>query len=150
MNIGLLASNAAKAHLESQGLATVTNFYSEIEDPENADENQNKVRELPCVVCFCAAAQEYPMGTGNYNVTLAFRVEASGDDTTAEEFAAIYDEVWAVVNTDTIITDLNSIGSNFTVFGLTGGVEQSTQTIEERIRIKAMTLPLNCCPRDVS
>jgi hypothetical protein len=153
MNIGLLAANAAKAYLTalSPALTTVTNFYSELEDPDNADSTA-KTRLLPCVICFFGGAQEYPIGTGNYSGELSIQVQASADDTTALEFAAIYDEVWSKISTDTILADLGAAGTNLTAFGFTGGIQQTAQTLdqEHRLRIKSMILPINCCPSDVS
>lgn len=150
MNVGLKASQAAKAYLESLGLETVENIYAEVEDPSNIDQTQSITRELPCVVCFCTVGEEFPMRTGNYNCELNFRVELSADDHTADEVEEIFEEVWSNVSTDTILADLSAGANSFTAFGFTGGIGQTSQTIEGRLRIKGMVLPINCCAADIS
>ena len=150
MNVGYLASNAAKEYLAAAGLTTVSNFYAEMENPFSADETQNNKRELPCVVCFFGAGQEYPLGTGNYSGELSIRIEANASTQTAAQLEAIFNEVWSKISTDTILDDLSSAGTDFTAFGFTGGIQQTAQVIEGRLRTKAMVLPINCCPSDVS
>jgi hypothetical protein len=150
MNIGIKASEAGKAYLESLDLETVEHFYAEVEDANNADLTAENERELPCVVCFCTVGEEYPMGTGNYNVDLHFQVEVSADDHTAAEISEIFDEVWENVSTDTILADLSAAGEGFTAFGFNDGIRQSPQEIDGRVRIKSMILSFNCCALDVS
>jgi hypothetical protein len=149
VNLSLLAAEAGRAYLVAQNFATVTNFYAEVEDPD-AHENDPAVRDLPCVICTFSQGTEYPMGTGNYSGTLEFRMESSADDQTSAEFLAMFDEVWAKISTDTILADLSAAGTNFTAFGFTSGIEQSALKIENRIRTKSISLPINCCPSDVS
>jgi hypothetical protein len=149
MNIGLSASQAGVALLQAANLTTVSNFYAEIEDPDNTDSSAH-VRSLPCVVCYFSDATEYPLGTGNYSGTLFFQVEGSADDMTAAEFEAVFDEVFAAISIDTLAADISAAGDDFTCFGLTGGLQQTAQTINGRIRVKSLAVPMNCCALDVA
>lgn len=154
MNVGLLAAQAAKAYLAAlnPALTTVTNFYAEVEDPSNSDDTAANTRALPCAICFFGGAQEYPIGTGNYSGELSIQIQASAERTTAAQFAAMYDEVWSKISTDTILADLSAAGTDFTAHGFTGGIQQTPQTFdhERNLRFKAIVLPINCCPSDVS
>jgi hypothetical protein len=148
MNVGYLAALAMEAYLDAAGLTTVTNVYAEMEDP-TVDE-QEVLADLPCVVISSGGAEEFPQFTGNYNFDLIVRVEASADDHTADEVEAMFDEVFSKVSTDTILADLNAAGDDFTAFGFTGGISQTPQVIEGRIRSKSIILPINACPSDIS
>jgi hypothetical protein len=150
MNIGLKASETAKAYLAGLDLETVENFYAEVEDPSNADDTQANQREYPCVVCYCSAGEEYPQFTGNYNCDLFFRIEASADDHTSAQLDAIFEEIWAQISTDTILSDLTAAGEDFTAIGMTGGVSQTAQSREGRTLVKSIVLPINCCAFDLS
>lgn len=150
MNIGYLASSAAKAYLAAAALTTVEKFYAEFENPDNADGNSADVRQLPCVLCFFSGAQEYPPRTGNYSGELTVRIEGSADDHTAAQLEAIFEEVWAKISTDTIIADLSAAQTGFTAFGFTGGIQQTAQIIDGRIRTKGIILPINCCAKDLT
>lgn len=154
MNIGLLATSAAKAYLGAldPALTLVTNFYAEVEDPDVTGENRAKKYEYPCVICFAGAAQEYPIGTGNYSLELTFQIRARSESHTAEQFSELYEEVWAKISTDTILADLSAAADDFTILGPTEGIQQTQQTLdtERRLRIKSIVLPINCCASDLS
>jgi hypothetical protein len=158
MNVGYAASKAAKAYLASLNLEKITNFYAEFEDPDNSDGNAANTRTLPCVVCFGGVGEEFPMFTGNYNIELNFKVMVSADDHTAAQLEAKFDEVWAQISTDSILSDLNAAAVDndieFTAFGFTDGIRQTAQTVEDdakgRILSKSIILPINCCASLIS
>ena len=154
MTIGLTAANAAKAFLEAQDLDTDLSFYAEIESAEIEGETTNSHRELPCVICYTSAKQEYPPRSGNFNIQLHLRLIASADDLTAEDFDTLQSAVFSAINTDTIIADLTSASvaaSNpFHAFGFWEDVQESNQTIEGRNRAVEMILPINCCAKTIA
>ena len=151
MNVGLLASKAAVALLNSAdpALSTVTHFYAEASDPEDTETNSAIVRLHPCAVCYFTDAHEYPALTGNYNGNLTIQIEASADDHTAAQFEAMFDEVWGFIVNDDIITRLSDVGEDFTAHGFWAALGQTDQTVNNRLRQKAIILPINCCPRDI-
>lgn len=154
MNVGLNASLAAKAYLESLGLETVEHIYAEIEDPSNEDQTESNTRELPCVQCLCSVGEEYPMQTGNYNCDLVFQIEFPADDFTAVEAAEVFEEVWSNISTDSILADINAQAAadeiEFTAFGFTGGIQQTQEAVDGRILSKSIILSINCCAALIS
>lgn len=156
MTIGLTAANAAKAYLTTKDLTTVTNFYAEIENPDSDDGNTSNNRQIPCVICFAENIEEYPPRSGNFNLSLHFRLVASKDDLTATEFDALYSEVFDAINTDTVLDDITAAATAstpviaFRAFGFWGDVQQSNVTVENRNRVVEMVLPINCCAKTIA
>ncbi len=153
VHIGYVASKSAVAILKADPpLTSLTNFYSEMEDPDTADGNSNNVRDHPCAICSFESGQEVPMLTGNYNGILVIKVELSADDHTAAQAEQIFSDVFSRFSTDSIIADLSSSEAGFTAFGFWQGIQQTPQTIEgdavKRLRCKSILLPINCCASD--
>ena len=152
MNVGLSASLAGEKYLQSVvtagGITTIesTSIYASV---ENAD--ADNVRTCPCVIVFATGASEFPHRTGNFNLDLHFKVVASANDTTADDFASMYQEIFDNLNTDTIIADLSSVsGVAFTAHGFFDDVKESNQTIEGEKRVVEMVFPINCCASNIS
>lgn len=151
MNVGLKASQAAKAMLAAADLETVEHFYAEIEDPNDGENNNAEQRQHPCVICWASVGQEYPPFTGNYNIDLNIMVEASADEPMAADFTAMFDEVWSVFSIDTLAEDLTEAAAGgFRCFGLTEGLQQSAMTIEDRHKRKTLVIPMNCCAKTIA
>ena len=152
MNAGLKATQAAKAMLEDAdpALTTITNFEAEVEDPNEGDNNNAITSSHPCVRIWASGAQEYPPLSGNYNVELNVMIEVFAARHNAAQVEAMFDEVWAIFSTTTFAADLSAAIDGFHCFGLTGGIQQSSQTSDEDFRRKVMTIPINCCATDIS
>lgn len=156
MTIGLLASQAAKAYFEAitPAIFEGLNYYAAIEDPDDDTGNSANPETPPCVTFWATDAQEYPTGSGNWNLMLHARVTASGasaEDLSAEDFDELYDAVFGKLYTDTICSDLSAAKGDFHCFGLHSEPQQGNPGYDkDSNRTIEFVLPINCCPSDIA
>lgn len=150
MNVTYAAALAAKTFLAALSLTTVatTSIYAEQEPADDGD-NQPKKRALPSVTFFGTNAQEFPIGTGNYNLDLHCLIEASFDGTDDSGFGDIIGEIFGAVHTSTIAADLSAI-DGFTCFGVAESNQISGFDAARRMRKQELVISIHCCCADIS
>lgn len=150
MNITQKCARAFAAWLQSKTFTDIPKdqIYRGIENPSSAEGNPDaNVRKLPCVVCRCQSANQFPKFSGNWNVIAEVMVSSSAADSTEDQHHDRADEVFETLLTDTIKDDISSALDGFTAF-LVVPLDQGYR-LNDRTWESWMSFEVHCCPSDI-
>ena len=100
----------------------------------------------PALICKAEQGDEFPQGSGNFNMQLTLEVQTSADDNTLAEHRSFFASTVALFTDSTVASGLSGL-ADFHVIGVFN--PRFSSDVQERAYISQLILTVYCCATDI-
>ena len=102
---------------------------------------------MPAVILKAERGEEFPQGSGNFNMELTIQVESQADDIPLETHRGFFAWVVDLFTDSAIAANLSALAAEFHVLGVLN--PKFAEDVQERAFSSELTLTAYCCASDL-
>lgn len=107
----------------------------------------SEAHSRPALICKAEQGEEFPQGSGNFNLDLTLQVQSQADDTPIATHRDYFGQVVDIFTDSTVAAGLSGTSTNFFAMGVFNPRFRSE--VQDRAFISELTITVYCCASDL-